>query len=204
MIKRLRTTSAPAPDRERQEAPLRFELVRLFLQTWSVPNDTRIPVDRLSSVNAANRFRKKHLSELASLRVRASELKALRALRDDLRRLAKREVSEAEVLEPWLVRLPLTVGLPSDDTGSTSVCYRYLGSRDPLAGAVVARVVEAIAADSWRRFKICPDCQTVFYDRTKNRNRIWCGMSAHGPGGRACGSIAKVRSWRERQAARRG
>jgi CGNR zinc finger len=70
-----------------------------------------------------------------------------------------------------------------------------------MAGAVLELVVEAVAAGIWRRLKICPDCQLVFYDRTKPQNRVWCGMSAHDPGGRACGSIAKVRSWRERRKA---
>ena len=189
--------------RERQDAPPSLEPVRLFLQTWSIPNDTRVPLDKLSSAQEANLFRRRHLAESA-VSVSVRELSTLRALRDDLRSSVQAdEATRVESLKPWLEWLPVTVDLQSDDPRASSVRYRYKGQRDAMAGAVLALVVEAIATGIWRRLKVCPDCQTVFYDRTKNQNRVWCGMSAHGPEGRACGSIAKVRSWRERQRSRR-
>ena len=40
----------------------------------------------------------------------------------------------------------------------------------------------------------------MFWDRTRNASKIWCGMYA-GQDGRACGSIAKVRRYRARRAA---
>lgn len=48
----------------------------------------------------------------------------------------------------------------------------------------------------WDRFRICnnPGCSEVFYDRSRNRTGKWCSMSA-------CGNRAKVRAFRERQAA---
>src|ERR1700720_2989286 len=64
------------------------------------------------------------------------------------------------------------------------------------------RMVEAIARSTWMRLKACPDCQWVFYDHTKNKNKVWCLMTASGPQGRSCGSISKVRSFRQRQKAR--
>jgi predicted RNA-binding Zn ribbon-like protein len=45
---------------------------------------------------------------------------------------------------------------------------------------------------------MCPDCRLVFYDATRNQSKRWCQMSA-AEGGRACGSIAKVRRWRARR-----
>jgi predicted RNA-binding Zn ribbon-like protein len=68
-----------------------------------------------------------------------------------------------------------------------------------LAGLVLAAVIDAIAAGQWERLKTCHDCQWVFYDQTRNSSRRWCGMNAEGPEGRACGSIAKVRRYRQRQ-----
>jgi predicted RNA-binding Zn ribbon-like protein len=41
----------------------------------------------------------------------------------------------------------------------------------------------------------------VFYDNTRNGGKRWCLMNAGGPDGRACGTIAKVRRYRDRQAA---
>ncbi len=38
------------------------------------------------------------------------------------------------------------------------------------------------------------DCLEAFYDRSRNRSRIWCDMAD-------CGNLAKVRTHRERAAA---
>lgn len=48
----------------------------------------------------------------------------------------------------------------------------------------------------WERFRIChdPGCSAVFFDRSKNKSGKWCSMSS-------CGNRAKVRAFRERQAA---
>lgn len=48
----------------------------------------------------------------------------------------------------------------------------------------------------WERFRIChdPGCTAVFFDRSKNKSGKWCSMSS-------CGNRAKVRAFRERQAA---
>jgi hypothetical protein len=49
----------------------------------------------------------------------------------------------------------------------------------------------------WERFRVChdPGCSAVFFDRSKNKSGKWCSMSS-------CGNRAKVRAFRERQAAR--
>jgi predicted RNA-binding Zn ribbon-like protein len=39
----------------------------------------------------------------------------------------------------------------------------------------------------------------VFYDHSRNGRRTWCAMYAGTPDGRACGTIAKVRTYRRRQ-----
>jgi predicted RNA-binding Zn ribbon-like protein len=189
-------------ERERQDAPPSLEPARLFLQTWSIPNDTRVPIDQLASIAAAQRFQAKHFPRLAPAPRRHEEVEILRALRDDLRRsLTDEGLAGLGDLNPWLARLPITVNLRSDDGLQNPLQYRYEGKQNVMAGALLALAVEALATGIWRRLKVCPDCQTVFYDRTKNQNRVWCGMYAHGPGGRACGSISKVRNWRDRQKA---
>ena len=47
----------------------------------------------------------------------------------------------------------------------------------------------------WERFRVChdPGCSSVFFD-SKNKSGKWCSMSS-------CGNRAKVRAFRERQAA---
>jgi predicted RNA-binding Zn ribbon-like protein len=48
----------------------------------------------------------------------------------------------------------------------------------------------------WQRFRVChdPGCSSVFFDHSKNKSGKWCSMSS-------CGNRAKVRAFRERQAA---
>jgi predicted RNA-binding Zn ribbon-like protein len=68
-----------------------------------------------------------------------------------------------------------------------------------VVGAVGALLGAAFLAEldgRWDRFRLCgdPTCSTVFYDRSRNRSGKWCSMST-------CGNRAKVRAFRERQAA---
>ena len=70
------------------------------------------------------------------------------------------------------------------------------GGVDALLGRVLAAAYEAAAAGTWTRLKAClnDDCRWVFYDRSKNRSRRWCAMSA-------CGNVAKAREYRRRKRA---
>jgi predicted RNA-binding Zn ribbon-like protein len=67
---------------------------------------------------------------------------------------------------------------------------------DDVAGRVVGvlamAVMEAQRTDRWGRFKACPSCGWVFYDRSKNQAGRWCSM-------RACGGRAKVAAYRRRR-----
>jgi predicted RNA-binding Zn ribbon-like protein len=122
-------------------------------------------------------------------------------LRADLRSILG--TSDVLVLSEWLSRQPVEAMLSLDAEGLPILRYRPAGVQGcRLCAEVVALVVEAIAHNTWMRLKACPDCQWVFYDHTKNRNKVWCLMTASGPQGRSCGSISKVRSFRERQKVR--
>lgn len=59
-------------------------------------------------------------------------------------------------------------------------------------GLLAIAVMDAQRSDRWRRFKACPGCKWVFYDRSKNQSGRWCSMNA-------CGGRAKVAAFRERQ-----
>ncbi|MGQ0418393.1 CGNR zinc finger domain-containing protein, partial [Bacillus sp. HC-TM] len=52
--------------------------------------------------------------------------------------------------------------------------------------------------------KACPDCRWVFYDHSRNGSKRWCGMYAGEEGGRACGTIAKVKNYRAKRKGRSG
>jgi predicted RNA-binding Zn ribbon-like protein len=83
------------------------------------------------------------------------------------------------------------------EDGGALVRYEPAAKTD-FAGRVLAAVAEGIREGTFSRLKACPDCRWVFYDRSRSRTRLWCGMYA-GEGGRACGTISKVRRYRKRR-----
>jgi|ERR1051326_762906 hypothetical protein len=183
-----------------QVAPGTLEVVRTFLNTWWIPNDTRKPTDELMSLESMRQFYATWFGKGGGDSEISIVPELVRQLRADLRQiLGKREVL---VLNEWLKRLPVEVKLTPDEEGTPTLQYRPAGSAAcQLCAEVLARVLEAISRSTWMRLKACPDCQWVFYDHTKNQNKVWCLMTATTPQGRSCGSISKVRSFRQRQKA---
>lgn len=174
-------------------APGSLEQVRTFLNSWRLPHDTREPVDDLPGWLADPREWAVHLHDLPL--PSADDIDELTVLRADLRAELGRAAPSR--LEPWLAQHPVVVRIGSDDR---PVAHHGEG----VLGRVLASVTEAVAAGWWPRLKACPDCRHVFYDHSRNRSRTWCGMYAGTADGRACGSIAKVRRYRARQAATSG
>ncbi len=184
-----------------QVAPGTLEVVRTFLNTWRIPNDTREPIDELVSLEAMQRFYATWFGESSGDSGVSIVPELVRQLRADLRSILG--TSDVLILSEWLVRQPIEVMLSPDAEGIPILTYRPVGVQGcRLCAQVLALVVEAIAHSTWMRLKACPDCQWVFYDHTKNKNKVWCLMTASGPQGRSCGSISKVRSFRQRQKAR--
>ena len=166
--------TSPSAD---QAAPGALEQVRTLLNSWLIPNDTRQPVDKLGQ-----------LSRDRGWGVRAGA--SMRWLRDDLRLAV--ETRDSDGLNDWIARTDLRPRVTDAGIG-------YDHAPGP-AGDLMAVVVGAISDGTWRRLKACPDCRWVFYDHTRNGSKRWCLMTAGGPDGRACGTIAKVRRYRERWA----
>ena len=63
---------------------------------------------------------------------------------------------------------------------------------DLAMGTVAIAIMRAQRDDCLKRFKACPRCEWVFYDRSKNGSGRWCSMSA-------CGGRAKVAAFRDRK-----
>jgi CGNR zinc finger len=177
-----------ASQADSQAAPGELEAVRALLNSWLIPNDTRQPTDHFDDLVRERRWGHRDAC-------------LIRELRDDLRGMVergrpagRRELSAADdCLNRWITRLGLGVTLTGGE-----VSYTHPGGP---AGGYLAAVVGAVAAGTWSRLKACPDCRWVFYDHSRNGSKRWCLMYAGGPDGRACGTIAKVRRYRSRQAA---
>jgi hypothetical protein len=162
-----------------QEAPGELEAVRELLNTWSIPNEVRVPVDGFEEFARAERVKPPR------------ERSHLRALRDDLRAVV--EGVSVIRLNPWIARLKMR---PRVAEGEARLVFEGGGE---IAGKYLAAVLRAIEDGTWSRLKSCPDCRWVFFDHTRNGTKRWCLMNAGGPTGRACGTNAKVRRFRERK-----
>ncbi|HEX8078724.1 MAG TPA: CGNR zinc finger domain-containing protein [Jatrophihabitans sp.] len=185
---------------EHESAPAQLETVRALLNTWLIPNGTRLPVDQLPGLWRDRRSWRARLPLLGRPPDRAA-LRSLTEVRDGIRRMVgngRPDTRDLRWLQAQLRRHPLTVSVRAGPDGPQVV----LGGpgRRPARDTVLAAVLDALDSGQWQRLKACPDCGWVFYDHTRSATKRWCGMTAVGPRGRACGSIAKVRAYRARQA----
>ncbi|MGH8866823.1 MAG: CGNR zinc finger domain-containing protein [Actinomycetes bacterium] len=192
---------------DRSDAPGALEDVRTFLNTWSVPNETRVPVDRLSELAGDPET---WGSEMPSLPPPArGGVAALRRLRDDLREALGQDRPVS--LQPRLDGLRLRALVPHaggegpggkepdrDEPDRDEPAVRLVPERPTTQAWLLCVVLEAVRQGQWQRLRACPDCRWVFYDSSRNARRTWCSMSA-GPGTRGCGSIAKTRTYRARR-----
>jgi predicted RNA-binding Zn ribbon-like protein len=182
-------------DAARWRAPEPLEDVRRFLNTWDYAPRRRATRDHLPALTRdAGAWRRRFASVR---RPKQAEIDELVSLRDGLRQAVEHELDEVW-LNHQLRAARLTVGVAQDPGGTARICFRPDGEATAVADVLVI-VLEAIRDGTWVRLKACPDCRLVFFDRSRNASRRWCQMSAKG-GGRACGSIAKVRNWRSRKA----
>ena len=185
-------------EEHRWEAPGSLELVRAFLNTALPPREGDSQ-DRLLGLRADPAgWAATFPGVPVPTRRQAAELLELR---EGLLRLLAAPPAPEDVawLGGWFERTGLGVRVGVED-GALAIGHAA-PARSGLAGAVVAAVAEAVAGGTWSRLRRCPDCQLVFWDRTRNASKVWCGMYA-GADGRACGSIAKVRRYRARRAGR--
>ncbi|PEU81814.1 PadR family transcriptional regulator [Bacillus anthracis] len=175
-----------------QNAPNELEYIREFLNTWRIPNDTREPIDLLQTKEDIKLFMKEYFDEELPFHT----IEELKSFRDDIRMVIEGE----ESLQKWLETYPFQVNVREDMKGITYEPMR----EENMYTKVLSIVLTAIQENLWGRLKACPDCRWVFYDHSRNGSKRWCGMYAGEEGGRACGTIAKVKNYREKRKGRSG
>lgn len=182
-----------------QIAPGELEEVRRFINTWSIPNQTRIETDELPHWASDPQAWARELSPCPLQS--GDHLDTLLELRLALRKTCANHDHDSEALNIWFDKMPLSAFIESIE-GLTHM--RLKPAQRTYTGHILAIVANAIASGEWSRLKTCGDCQWAFYDHTRNGNKRWCGMSKGGPDGRACGTIAKVTAFRMRAAGKAG
>ncbi len=179
-------------------APGELEFVRRFLNTWRIPAEEidagrREPADELPWLL---RDRRAWEERFPGWPLGLGNAGQLARLREDLRGALGAPQGWAETLNGWLGGYPL-VARVADENGGGSVRYEPAPEAG-FAGRVLAAVARSVEDGTFTRLKACPDCRWIFYDKTRSKTRVWCGMYA-GEGGRACGTISKVRRYRQRR-----
>ena len=108
-----------------------------------------------------------------------SDSDAARRLRDSLRAMAAGERYRHE-----------PIGMPLAPTREGGLAPAPTDAVE----AVCAAILTLTASGDLGRVKLCPadDCREAFYDRSRNRSRVWCDMAD-------CGNLAKVRALRGRR-----
>jgi hypothetical protein len=102
---------------DQQAAPGALEEVRTLLNTWRVPNDTRVPVDELDETFDVD--------------------EALRVLRDDLRAVVEGASDADRTLTAWIDRLGVTVIVDGGrvrfrhDAGVPVTCWQSCSTPSP-------------------------------------------------------------------------
>jgi hypothetical protein len=177
-------------------APGELELVRRFLNTWRIDAGTREPADELPWLLGERKAWGERFPGWPPGRGDAGEL--LARLRGDLRRALGAPEGWTEALNGWLEGYPLVARVVEED-GGASVRYEP-GPEAGFAGRVLAAVARSVEDGTFSRLKACPDCRWIFYDKSRSKTRVWCGMYAR-EGGRACGTISKVRRYRQKRKA---
>ena len=180
------------------EAPGELELVRRFVNTRDIEEGS----DELDSPESL-------LTWFASMDLLDDEaaadekdLERALALREGIRSLLL--ANNGEEIETVRIReLNRAIGsvcltVRFDDDGRATLKPESSGVSAAL-GRILAAVVRATEEGSWGRLKVCPNdaCQWAFYDHSKNRSGKWCTMEV-------CGNRMKARTFRQRQASRKG
>ncbi|RFU62237.1 CGNR zinc finger domain-containing protein [Bacillus sp. V59.32b] len=175
-------------------APGDLEIISNLLNTWSIPNETRKATDFLNTKQDLVQFLK--MNKISpDIKVDITELKTFRG---DIRKAI--EEQNGEFILPWLNLYSVKVGLEVENRVPKTVNVPV--AENHLISKLLCVVVDAISLSQWNRLKACPDCRYVFYDHSKNGSKKWCGMYAESSEGRACGTIDKVKRYRERNKAK--
>ena len=179
---------------KRQEAPGRLELVRAFVNTQDVEEET----EELADAAALGRWLAAR--GLAERGARPSEADLGRALevREALRALMLANGGHPPhpgapaVLDGAAPRSRIELRFAPEGGSFLEPAARGV---DGALGRILALVAAAQSDGTWARLKACPErrCRWGFYDHTRNRSGVWCTMTV-------CGNRAKARAYRERHA----
>jgi predicted RNA-binding Zn ribbon-like protein len=184
---------SPSPDGSVpvQTAPGELEIVRQFLNTYDVEEET----DSIGDPDALSTWLSAHGLEAGKGLGPADVARAI-AMREALRALTLANNGEPLVPEA-ISKLNAVAGqarlqVRFGEDGEPALEPAEEGGEAAL-GELLAIVFRSMAQGTWARLKACREhtCQWAFYDLSRNRSATWCSMAV-------CGNRAKARAYRAR------
>ena len=182
-------------------APGRLEVVRRFVNSVDFEDGT----DELATPDALVAWlaTRELLADGEPAAATAADLRRAVAVREALRDVLLAQHDDGDPPQAAVATLEETarrsrVELRFERDGSVGVAPCRAGV-DGALGRLLAIIAAAQADGTWSRLKACPwdTCRWAFYDHSRNRSGVWCNMAV-------CGNRAKVKAFRERQAAQAG
>ena len=118
------------------------------------------------------------------------------ALREAADRLL-RQAAERGALETRLLPDVLTASAACLDGSDEAFGRPGAPFGDPstplgFEAALAVSALSLLAGQEWRKIRICPNCNWLFSDRSRNGSRLWCDMSV-------CGNRHKARRHYQRR-----
>lgn len=171
-------------------APGRLELVRVFVNTRDIDDDT----DAIATPQALQGWVAEH--GLGSAPATPADVARFADVREGLRALMLE--NNGEPLERAAVGRMDAVAqsVPLSVTFGGDCELQPVGEGlDGALGEILAVVYGAMRDKTFARLKVCREhtCEWAFYDHSRNRSATWCSM-------KVCGNRAKARTYRARHA----
>lgn len=124
----------------------------------------------------------------------------VKALRDAIFRCVSAAVADAALPARDIATINRMAARPAFRPQLIDGSIAYT-SDDPVSAAMsllAADAIEVLTPPLRARLRTCPECNMLFVDKSKPGRRRWCSSSS------GCGNRAKVRNFRNRQAAQQG
>ncbi|OEH93861.1 CGNR zinc finger domain-containing protein [Bacillus solimangrovi] len=163
-----------------------------YLNTWEIPNKERIPRDHLLTHQDVTDY----AYDTIGMKRNTDDFKDVIQLRDELREMI--DSKNVDSLNKWVQKREIHFHVTTKDT-KPYYDLSFCSNEDSLVNNMIIYMLVVIRNGVFHRIKICPDCKWAFYDESKSGTKKWCSMNANSETGRACGTISKVRRYREKR-----
>ena len=146
---------------------------------------------------AASGFRSAELGgRKLSFRACDAAARQVVALREAADRLIRQAAAEGEIetgrLPEFLRACAACLDGSAERVGADKTPFGDPSRPIRFEAALAVSALSLLAGDAWKKVRICPNCNWLFVDRSRNSSRLWCDMSV-------CGNRHKARRHYERR-----